>query len=150
MLSTADTPAAPKGHFLLKVYRRGLIVPELCVDEPNLIVNGSKTAHAHLLGGDVTGRSVTTIGFGTSGTAPATGNTALTGAFTKAVDAVTYPDASSVTFAFSLGTTENNGMAILEFGLLTGGGALYARKVRSVALNKDSDLSFAGSWTIAF
>jgi hypothetical protein len=141
--------AAPRGHFLLKAYRCGLIVPDLCVDEPNLIVDLSKTAHAHMLGGDVTNRSITTMGFGTSGTAPAGGNTALTGAFTKAVDGVSYPTSSSVQFAFSLATTENNGMAILEFGLLSAT-ALYARKVRSTALNKASDLSLSGTWTIQF
>ena len=41
-------------------------------------------------------------------------------------------------------------MAILEFGLLTGGDVLYARKVREAALNKDSDISISGSWTITF
>ena len=38
----------------------------------------------------------------------------------------------------------------MEFGLLTGGDLLYARKVRSVALNKESDISFSGTWTITF
>ncbi|MFD3263229.1 hypothetical protein [Phenylobacterium ferrooxidans] len=138
----------PTGHFLLKAFRRGILVD--VVDEPNLIVNGSKTAHARLLGGDVTNRSITKFACGTSGTAPAGGNTSLTGAFSKAIDAVSYPDATSVKFDFSLLTSENNGMAILEFGLLTAGDVLYARKVRSVALNKDVDLTFSGSWTITF
>lgn len=146
----ADSLLHPNGHFLLKVFHKGLIVPELCMDEANLIVNGSKQVHARLLGGDVTNRSITQIGFGTSGTAPAGGNTSLTGVFLKAVDLVAYPNTNEVRFDFSLGAGENNGMAILEFGLFTAGSALYARKVRSVVLNKDSDLSFSGSWTISF
>ena len=145
-----DPAKAPSGHFLLTVRRKGLIVPELCVDEPNLIVDVSKTVHARLLGGDVANRSITQIGYGTSGTAPAAGNTGLTGAFLKAVDSVSYPTSSQVSFAFSLASGENNGMAILEFGLFTAGGALYARKVRSVALNKASDLTLSGTWTISF
>ena len=145
-----DVSSPPAGRFLLEVRRKGLIVPELCMDVANLIVIGSKQTHARLLGGDVANRSVTTIGFGTNATAPADGNTALTGAFTKAIDQVTYPTTNSVRFAFSLASGENNGMAINEFGLLTAGGVLYARKNRSTPLNKDSDLSFSGAWTITF
>lgn len=120
------------------------------MDEPNLIVDNSKELHAKLIGGTVSNRSVTQIGFGTSGTAPAGGNTGLTGTFLKALDATTFPLTNNVQFAFSLATGENNGMAIMEFGLFTAGSTLYARKVRSVALNKDSDLSFTGTWTINF
>lgn len=145
-----DIIEPPSGRFVLAVRHKGLLVPALCMDEKNLIVNGSKAIHAALLGGTVANNSVTKIAFGTNGTAPAGGDTALSGAFVKAVDGVTYPTSSSVQFAFSLASAENNGMAILEFGLLTQGGALYARKVRSVALNKDSDLSFSGTWTITF
>lgn len=145
-----DPHKAPTGHFRLWVRRRGVIVPELCMDEKNLIVNGARTAHAHLLGGDVANRSITTIGFGTSGAAPNVADTGLTGAFTKAVAATSYPDAYSVKFDFSLLAGEDNPQAISEFGLFTQGGALYARKIRSSPLNKDADLSFSGSWTISF
>jgi hypothetical protein len=139
---------APSGIFMLQVFKNGDLVEVF--EEKNLIVDNSKQIHARLLGGSVSGQSVATIGFGTSGTAPVVGNTALTGAFTKAVDSVTYPLTNQVTFNFSLGSGENNGMAILEFGLITAGGALYARKVRSTALNKASDISLSGSWTITF
>lgn len=135
---------------MLKVFRRGVLAPELCVDEKNLIVDGSKSLLAHLLGGDVTNRSITTIGFGTSGSAPSGSDTALTGAFTKAIDAHSYPLTNTVEFDFSLASGENNGMAILEFGLITAGSVLFARKNRSVALNKDSTISFSGAWTITF
>lgn len=140
----------PKGHFLLKVFRRGLLVPELCVDEPNLIVTGSKAILAALLGGVTANKPVSKIGFGTSGAAPAVGNTSLTGLFSKALDGVAFPVAGQVRFDFSLATTENNGMAISEFGLLNAENTLFSRKVRSNPLNKDSDLSFSGSWTITF
>lgn len=143
-----DSFQAPKGHFLLKVYRQGLLVD--ITDKSNLIVDGSKQIHAKLLGGTFTNNNVTTIGFGTNGTAPAGGNTSLTGAFTKALDNVTYPASNQVQFSFSLAAGEDNGMAISEFGLLTGAGALYARVVRASALNKASDISLSGSWTITF
>lgn len=146
----SDRVNQPTGHFILEVRRKGLIVPELCMDEPNLIVNGSKLVHSRMLAGDVTGRSVAQIGYGTSGTAPAAGNTALTGAFTKAIDSHSYPDAASVQFSFSLASGEDNGMAILEFGLICTDGTLYARKIRTTPLNKDVDLSLSGTWTINF
>jgi hypothetical protein len=145
-----DSSVQLRGHFKLWVRCRGVLVPHLCMDESNLIVNGAKTVLSHLLGGDVTNRSVTTIGYGTSGTAPAVTNTALTAPFTKALDATSYPTTDTVQFAFSLGAGENNPMAISEFGLLTAGAALFSRKVRSVPLNKDSDISFAGTWAITF
>lgn len=143
-----DHLRAPSGHFLLKVYRRGLLVER--VDEKNLIVDLFKQVHAKLLGGSVAGKSVTQIGFGTSGAVAAPGNTVLTGAYVKALDTVTYPASNQVQFNFSLGSGEDNPMSILEFGLLTADSTLYARKVRATALNKDTDLSFSGSWTISF
>lgn len=139
---------APSGLFLLRVYKNDELIE--IFEEHNLIVDLSKQVHAKLLGGSVSGQSVTQIGFGTNGTAPASGNTALTGAFTKAVDSVTYPATNQVQFNFSLASGENNGMAILEFGLITAGGTLYARKNRASALNKASDIALTGSWTISF
>ena len=119
-------------------------------DEDNLVVDLARTALAHLLGGDVAQRSVTQIAFGSNGTAPASGNTLITNAYTKAVDAVTYPAAGQVAFAFSLGSAEANGLAIAEFGLLTAGGQLFARRTRAAALPKDTDLAFSGAWTLSF
>lgn len=143
-----DKADAPSGHFVLDIFRGGKLIEHF--EEKNLIVDGSKQIHARLLGGDVTNRSVTQFAVGTNGTAPAGGNTTITGAFAKAVDNVTYPLVNQVQFAFSLAAGEANGMAILEFGLLTAAGALYARKVRAAALNKDADISLSGTWTITF
>lgn len=138
----------PSGHFLLHVYQDGELIETF--EEKNVIVDLSKQIHAKLLGGSVSGQSVTQIGFGTSGAAASAGNTSLTGSFTKAVDSVTYPAANQVQFNYSLAAGENNGMAILEFGLITAAGTLYARKIRASALNKASDIALSGSWTITF
>lgn len=147
-LTLANFSKPPHGRFLLTVFHRGIQVEH--TDDRNLIVDGSKFLHARLLGGDVTGHSVSQIGFGTNGSAPAAGNSALTGPFLKTVDAVSYPAANSVQFDFSLASGENNGMAILEFGLVTTDGALYARKVRNSVLSKTTDISLTGSWIITF
>ena len=138
----------PEGLFRLEIYRGRELIE--IFEERNLIVDNSKQIHAKLLGGAFTGQNVSKIGFGTSGTAPAGGNTSLTGLYLKSVDSVGYPATNQVQFNFSLGSTENNGVAIMEFGLFTEGGVLYARKVRSAALNKDTDVSLSGSWIISF
>lgn len=119
-------------------------------DEENLVVDLARTALAHLIGGDVSQRSVGQIAFGSNGAAPAIGNTLITNAFTKPVDAVTFPAAGQVAFAFSLGPAEANGLLIAEFGLMTAGGQLFARRTRAAALPKDADLAFSGAWTLSF
>jgi hypothetical protein len=143
-----DFERKPTGDFYLEVRRNGKLIEVF--EEKNLVVIGSQLAHAKLLGGDVTGQSVTQIGFGTGAVAPVFANTTLTSAYTKAIDGHSYPATNQVQFAFSLGTAEANAKAISEFGLLTAGGALYARKTRTLPLNKDVDLTFSGTWTISF
>lgn len=143
-----DPVVRPHGHFRLNVFRRGHLIE--VIDEANLVVGGASQANAQLVGGAVTGNSITQIAYGTNGTAPVTGNTAITAPYAKSVDGVSYPAANQAAFAFSLGSGEANGMGIYEFGLLTTAGVLYARKVRTVVLNKASDLSFTGTWTLSF
>ncbi|MNC78397.1 hypothetical protein D3C75_1305980 [compost metagenome] len=52
-------------------------------------------------------------------------------------------------FAFTLGESEANGLNIRELGLLCADETLFARKVRGL-IEKTSDLSITGSWTIIF
>lgn len=118
-------------------------------EDRNLIVNGGRTAVMRLLGGDVAGRSITQIAFGASAAAPSPTDTAITSAFTKNTGAVTYPNISSVRFAWTLADNEANGLAIREYGLITANNTLFARKTREV-VNKTSSISLLGSWTIQF
>jgi hypothetical protein len=148
MLSFTDAAPGPTGRLHIEVFRKGVLVEVF--DEDNLVVDGYKNTHSHLIGGDTTNYRVTQFGVGTNGTAPAAGNTALTSPFTKAVDSVSYPASGQVQFGFSLASGEANGKSIMEFGLLTAGGVLYARRVRASALVKTSDISFTGTWTITF
>jgi hypothetical protein len=147
-LKFSDISAAPIGHFHLEIFRKGKLIEVF--DQKNLIVLNSKKIHAHLLGGDVTGYSVSQISYGSNPTAPVSGNTTITTPYTKALDGETYPVDGTASFAFSLGTGEANGLAISEFGLLTASGLLYARKTRTAPLNKDTDITLSGSWSIVF
>jgi hypothetical protein len=143
-----DAPGRPRGWFRLDVFENGRLIER--VSEPNLVVTGAAAIQAALLGGSVANMSVTQIGFGTGSAIPVVGNSSLTGPFLKAIDSVTYPVAGSVTFNFTLATGEDNGMSISEYGLLTAGGLLFARKVRAAPLPKTSAISLSSSWTIVF
>lgn len=144
----AERMSLPVGTLSLRVFQ-GLELIEHWHGE-NLIVDGAKGLLSSLLGGAVANKSVTKIGFGTNGTAPVGANTALTGAYVKAIDSVSYPSTSSVRFNFSLSGAEANGLAIIEFGLLTADNTLFSRRVRSSPINKAADISFDGTWTIQF
>lgn len=136
-----------RGIFTLKVYKKGKLIEKYRYK--NLIVTVGKTSFAHLIAGDGAGKEITKIGFGEGSVAPAAGDTALTSAYTKALDGQTYPTATSVKFDFNLGTAEANGKAITEFGLLSDDGTLCARRTRSV-INKTVDISLTGTWEIIF
>ncbi|RVT91404.1 hypothetical protein EOD42_22375 [Rhodovarius crocodyli] len=147
-LALSEPVPGPRGHFRLEVRRRGVLVE--VDDHPNIIVNGARTQQARLIGGDVVGRSITQIGFGEGSGAADASNSGLTNAFKKALSGVTYPAWNSVQFAFTLGTGEGNGLSIIEFGLICNNDTLFARRVRTGALVKASDLSFSGTWTITY
>ena len=141
-------PHAPRGHFRMWAWRHGILVAE--DDDPNVIVDLAKEQMARLIGGDVTNRSVTQIGIGTGTGAALPSNTSLTNSFVRAVTGVTYPNTNQVRFSWTIDANEGNGRAVTEFGLFTAGSILFARRVRSGAIQKESDLTLTGTWTITF
>jgi hypothetical protein len=137
-----------RGIFDMKVYRKGTLIETYHRD--NLIVNGARVHAAHLFAGDVTGRSIAKIAFGTNGTAPADADAVITNQFAKPVSGFEYPVMGQVQVNWELLVTEDNGQAIMEFGLLAADGTLLARKVRNNPIYKESDISIEGHWTIVF
>ena len=137
-----------KGIFKMTVRKNGKVIEEY--EDHNLIVNGARNQAARMFAGDVTGRSIKSIAFGTSGTAPVVTDTAITGAYTKDVEGFSYPDMGQIQTNWELGTNENNGMALMEFGLLSADGTLLCRKVRENPIYKESDISIEGHWTWIF
>jgi len=142
-----ESPAL-RGRLRYTVYKNG--VPVEYVEDNNLIVNGARLQMAHLIAGDVENRSINRIAVGTSGNVPAVADAAITGAFVKPVTSFAYPENGQVQINWKLLTTEANGMAICEFGLLTVDGTLFARRIRSQPINKESDISIEGEWIIIF
>jgi len=116
----------------------------------NLIVDLARTNMAHLIAGDVANRSMQAISFGTNGSNPTVDDTEIQNPFTKNLGAVTYPAVGQVTFAWNLTTSEANGLAIMEMGMLTANGNLFCRRTRATPINKQSDISLEGTWTIYF
>lgn len=146
-MTLTDHPALV-GVFTLRVFRRGVLVERY--EDRNMIVDTARSAFAHLVAGDGAGLSVAEIGFGETGTGPSPDDESLSEtAYSRSIDSYTFPSEGNVAFAWSLGTGEANGLEIREFGLLTGDGTLIARKTRGV-IEKSSDLSLDGTWTIIF
>jgi hypothetical protein len=98
----------------------------------------------------VEGKSIARIAFGTSGDVPTPEDTEITGPFVKPLSGVSFPETGGVEFQWDLLSTEANGKAILEFGLLCADGTLYARRNRATPINKDSDIALEGQWIINF
>lgn len=143
-----------EGFLIVNVFERGKKIDEFRLIEhwprKNVLVNNIKTLISHLIAGDTANKFVTKIGFGTSGTAAAPSDTALTGMYSRAIGTVSYPTSSSVQWAWQLDTGEANGVAILEFGLLSATNELVARRARVSPINKTSDISLSGTWGINF
>jgi hypothetical protein len=151
MVELKDTVSL-RGNFTMSVYKgeganRKLIET---FEDRNLIVNLARVSMAHLIAGDVAQRSMLSIAFGTNGNTPTVDDTAITDPFVKELGGVTYPQVGQVRFAWNLTMAEANGKAIMEFGLLTADGNLFCRRTRTTPINKESDISLEGTWTIIF
>jgi hypothetical protein len=137
-----------RGIFSMTVRKNGVVIEEYA--DHNLIVNGARNHAAHLFAGDTSGMSIQRIAFGTSGTPPQDTDTIITNPFAKNVDGFGYPDIGQLRVDWSLSISEDNGQAIMEFGLLAADGTLLARKVRENPIHKAQDISIEGHWTIVF
>jgi len=135
------------GDFHLKIIEKATGQVLQTFEEKNLVVDLGKANVAKLLGGDVTGKAITQIGCGTGVNAPDSADLLLTNSFIKNISSVSYPDALSTTFHWTIEDTEANGKDLTEFGLFNSSGFLFARKVRS-AITKTNAIRLQGSWTI--
>lgn len=141
-----DDSLKAKGLFTVEVFDSTGRSIEYHQDN-NLVVTLGKANAAKLLGGHVDGKKISKIAVGTSATDPTNADTSITGMYSKAIDGVSYPDANSVQFNWSLDNAEANGMSIVEFGLLSDSNVLFARKVRT-AISKTAAVRLVGTWKI--
>lgn len=125
----------------------------------NLFVDQGRQIVAYAFGfrSPVSDYTVQNFGVGTGITPAKVTDVALqspvtlnTGSTTKPIDAVDFLSPFVVRVAFTLANDDANGYILSEMGLFSGGGALIARKVRSVSINKTSDFSPTLTWRIRF
>jgi hypothetical protein len=135
-----------RGVLCYKVYRHRGEAKELIdeIEDDNLIVNGARNQMARLIAGDFAERNITKISFGANGAEPTVNDAVITGAFTKDVSGFIYPAMGQVTIAWSLLTSEDNGQAIMEFGLVCEDDTLFSRRVRADPIYKAADISIEG------
>lgn len=123
----------------------------------NLFVDQGRQAMAYAFSGRATIANyvLSKFGVGTGTSAAKATDIALEspvafygGAFTKAIDSITYPAPFVIRATFTLGLSDCNGYALSEYGLHTGAGVLVARKVKAVVTNKTSDYSPTMSWRL--
>lgn len=135
------------GFFELRVYRGSILIDTFA--DHNIIVDNA----LHQISGCVVGdaeRFITHIAFGTNGSEASRSDTVITNRYARPINGYTYPENGKVSISWELPASENNGMAILEFGLLCADGSLFARRARNNVIQKDSDISLEGIWTIRF
>ena len=135
-----------KGILTIRVHKNGILIAEHV--ENNLIVNGARDQVVRLIAGNTVGRNIAQIAFGTNGTTPEVTDSVITQQYARPINGFSYPAMGQVQFDWELPVTENNGMAIMEFGLLTDDGMLFARRTRRYPIHKESDISIEGHWTI--
>lgn len=139
-------PLRVSGLFELRVWRGDeLVVHER---ENNLVVNGVRSTIAQRLGAASPGRIISRFGVGTRAAAPLPTDAALTGGYDRNLLGFDHPQPEQVRFIWALDYAEANGLAIVEFGLLTEDGTLVARVVRGAAIDKTSDVRLEGTWTL--
>lgn len=137
-----------RGFVNVRVYENGSL--RETIKGENLVVDIGRFWLTGWIAGAQPAYPVDTIGFGTSATAPVRSDTGLTSPFTKTVTSVSFPNASSVKFDWTLEDYENNGVTIQEFGLFMGGGAdMFARRT-GFSIAKTSSIRLEGDWTIQF
>jgi len=141
-----ETMPPMRGCFNMRVFRRGKLIEEY--QERNMIVSGARTAVAMHLMGNCEGGHIAKIAFGTGGNVPTPDDSAITSPFIKPLLSASLLTPTQVEFKWSLFKDEANGMKIIEFGLLCENETLFARKVRTEAIPKDSDISLEGEWII--
>lgn len=164
-LSARDLPfdpiLRPRGIVRMIVLDGGKVIATL--EDHNLFVNAGLPALAALLGGDGTGEFAVAVGFGSGAVAPTLTDAGLSApAYYKTLDSHSEDGAGSVTFNWSLTTSDTGavGITIQELGLfankttivLPGTNTptpLLARKTIS-PITFTTSMSLLGTWTLTF
>lgn len=134
------------GHLRIRAVDRATGRTLRVVDGPNLIVNGGVNAMPEAF------RAVIThVAVGTDSTSPLpTDVLPLEDQVLVAVDSSSLPAANQVRWTFVVPSDQANGLVIHEFGLVTAGGVLAARKTYNTGFPKTAEIELHGEWTVTF
>jgi hypothetical protein len=132
----------PSGQILLTLRKRGRDPESMSLI--NTVVPTGRDLLAQLLSGQG-GAPVTKAAFGTCGDADAEPHPVVFLPITR----ISFPGPGLVTFAFTLGEAEANGLELSELLLMSADDTVFARKVRT-SIAKTDDLALDGEWTIRF
>ncbi len=136
-----------RGYVKLRILQDGKLVRE---EGHNIIVDNALLQIVRLLANSNTTSCITQIGFGTSGATESHTDSSLTGTFKKDIDSYTLEnDNKSVTFAYTLASSENNGMLIKEMGLICEDDSLFSRRVLDAPILKTVNIVIEGTWTVS-
>jgi len=119
---------------------------------PNLIVDQYREQSVLLIAGNYANRNLSIIRLGTSNTAPAIADTAITGAVGIAISSNTfttpYSNVRAVTFTAILDADEGNDVAFVEAGLFFANGLMGARLVFPI-MTKSANFIWTLNWTLS-
>lgn len=127
---------------------------------PNLFVDQGRQllAYAFAFRAPISNYTCQNFGVGTGTTPAKVSDVALqapvllnsVSAYTAPIDSIDFMSAFVVRVAFTIGLGDANGSNITEMGLFSGGNVLIARRVRTVAINKQSDFAPTLTWRLRF
>jgi hypothetical protein len=117
-------------------------------DDTNLITLSGKQVMAYLMAGEPGTHKVSKFGIGTGDSFPDDYDVGLTNAFINNTTGYYFLEPTVVQWYFSVPAHEGTGLVVTEFGLFSEAEQLFARKIRTPGITKDSSISFSGAWTI--
>jgi hypothetical protein len=143
--------ASLSGRLTLQVFRMidGLKILIACYDSNNLITISGLQLVTYLLSGEPGNNKVTKVGVG-DGTDPThKSDVGLSNAYIKDIDYYTFDAENIINYKISMDTGDGNGLNISEFGLFSGDEQLFARRIQTPVIPKDSDIIIEGNWTVS-
>jgi hypothetical protein len=143
--------ASLSGRLTLQVFRmiHGEKILIACYDSDNLITISGLQLVTFLLSGEPGNNKVTKVGVG-DGTDPThKSDVGLSNAYIKDIDYYTFNAENIINYKISMDTGDGNGLNISEFGLFSGDEQLFARRIQTPVIPKDSDIIIEGNWTVS-
>lgn len=135
------------GSLRTRVYENDVLIQDHTSE--NMVVNQGLQALVKFLAASdpAFAKEITKGQSGTSNTAPAGTDVAITAPLTKNITATSHPTPTSVRFDWTITTAEQNGVTIQEYGLTNPDGVLYARIVKPPIV-KSAAMRIENEWTI--